>query len=164
MHHFRQEPDAEGIDIGVAIEDVEEVEGGGQAENDGQAQNQEPAPPQRRRDRNENWAISVDDNAFSTIMGALFFPAVSSAMGELLKVALPSRWVTRQASRATGRRSNGLLQEQWGRTIVGGCLFVVLKDVVNLYCKWRKAKSLRDRKVIDYMRRKRRSEDVQQGP
>jgi len=83
-------------------------------------------------------------------MGALFFPAVAAAMGEVLKVSLPAKWV----GRGVGVGGKGLLMEKWGRSLVGGCLFVVLKDVVTLYCKWRKAKDFGKRKIIDYVGKK----------
>jgi hypothetical protein len=85
-------------------------------------------------------------------MGAIFFPAVAAAMGEVLKVSLPAKWVERGAGVRVG--SKGLLMEKWGRSLVGGCLFVVLKDVVTLYCKWRKAKDFGKRKVMDYVGKK----------
>ncbi len=46
----------------------------------------------------------------------------------------------------------GLLQQKWGRSVVGGCLFVVLKDAITLYCKWRRAKNQGKRKVLDYVK------------
>jgi hypothetical protein len=79
-------------------------------------------------------------------MGALFFPAISSAMGSLLKYTLPRSWVL--SEKLTG--SKGLLKEQWGRSLIGGCLFVVLKDAVLLYCKWRKARDFGKRKVLEW--------------
>jgi hypothetical protein len=90
-----------------------------------------------------------------TIMGALFFPAVAAAMGELLHVSLPAKWVGRGLGVRIGGRG-GLLMEKWGRSLVGGCLFVVLKDVVTLYCKWKKARDFGKRRVLDW-RGKRKS-------
>jgi hypothetical protein len=84
-----------------------------------------------------------------TIMGALFFPAVAAAMGEVLKISLPAKWVGRGVGVRVGGR--GLLAEKWGRSLVGGCLFVVLKDVVTLYCKWRKARDFGRRRVLDFV-------------
>ena len=51
-------------------------------------------------------------------------------------------------------KSPGLLQQRWGRSVVGGCLFVVLKDALMLYVKWRMARMQRNRKVLDYDKRK----------
>ena len=85
-------------------------------------------------------------------MGALFLPAVAAAMGEVLKISLPARWVGRGLGLRVGGR--GILAEKWGRSLVGGCLFVVLKDVVTLYCKWRKARDFGKRKVLDFVGKK----------
>ena len=97
-------------------------------------------------------------NIVSTTMGALFFPTVASLVGEILKMSLPARWVDKNIGyRAAGRAGgSGILKEKWGRTLVGGCLFVVLKDVVTLYCKWKKAKDFGKRRVLDYVGKERR--------
>ena len=55
----------------------------------------------------------------------------------------------RGAGRIAGRR---LLQEKWGRSLVGGCLFVVLKDAVMLYARWRMVEMHRKRRVVDYVK------------
>jgi hypothetical protein len=94
----------------------------------------------------------------STVMGALFFPAISSLMGDLLKHTLPKKWVTKpflsdfivSPKRMKALPATGLLQEKWGRSIVGGCLFVVLKDALILYVKWKRARDQGKRRVLDY--------------
>ena len=94
------------------------------------------------------WALHQDVSAAyiaTTVMGALAFPAISSAMGEIINT-LPLKW--------RERIGGGLLREKWGRSVVGGCLFVVLKDMVTLYCKWRKARDFGKRKVLDYVGKK----------
>jgi len=53
----------------------------------------------------------------------------------------------------------GLLQTKWGRSVVGGCLFVVVKDMVRVYCRWRMAVSFRERRVRDWDRKKGRLVD-----
>lgn len=122
---------------------------GGNAGVDGPAE-AAAAPAQRNNNRggnNNQWNIEENistSRIASTIMGALFFPAISSVMGSLLKNTLPRSWLGFGQSR-------GLLKEQWGRSIVGGCLFVVLKDAVLLYCKWRKARDFGKRKVLDWV-------------
>ncbi|KAH7304864.1 hypothetical protein BKA65DRAFT_470543 [Rhexocercosporidium sp. MPI-PUGE-AT-0058] len=95
------------------------------------------------------WALHQDVSAAhvaTTVMGALAFPAISSAMGEVIKATLPMKWMN--------RLGGGFLRQKWGRSVVGGCLFVVLKDVVSLYVKWRKAKDFGKRKVLDYVGKK----------
>lgn len=108
------------------------------------------AAPQVRREVRHQWALRQDliiAKVVTTVTGALFFPAISSGMGEILKALLPPRLVSYS-------RGGGLLREKWGRTVVGGCLFVVLKDVVTLYVKWRRAKDFGKRKVLDYVGKK----------
>lgn len=95
--------------------------------------------------------VSVADVG-TTVMGALAFPAISSLMGEIIKATLPLKW--------RGKLGGGLLNEKWGRSVVGGCLFVVLKDVVTLYCKWRKAQDFGKRKVMDYVVKKGKGKAV----
>jgi hypothetical protein len=82
-------------------------------------------------------------------MGALAFPTLAEISGEVLRFALPTSWTTASASRLAPR---GLLQEKWGRSLVGGCLFVVLKDAVMLYVRWRSARMHRERRVLDVPR------------
>lgn len=87
-----------------------------------------------------------------SILGALAFPWVSAAMGGLLTYAIPATWMT-NANWMNGRP--GLLRNRWGRTVVGGTAFVVMKDAVMLYCRWRIAKGFRERKVMDFDRRRK---------
>lgn len=81
-----------------------------------------------------------------TILGALVFPAVSRGMGQLLLHSLPTN-ITNEA--AKGVRPH-LLQTRWGRTVVGGAIFVVLKDAFTTYARWRMAKGHRQRRVVDF--------------
>jgi len=125
-----------------------------------QADPQPGLAPERRPQR-QGWEIRQNvSTAYvaSTVIGALFFPAISALMGDILKYALPSKWVTKGISGVSlklGSKSlgKGMLQEKWGRSIIGGCLFVVLKDVVVLYCKWKKARDFGKKKIVDYVRR-----------
>ena len=71
------------------------------------------------------------------------FPVVSYGMGELLRITVPKAWVASPGSRPP----TGLLQQRWGRSLVGGCLFVVLKDKFPLYIKYRRVEVKRNRKV-----------------
>ena len=100
-------------------------------------------------------AISVTPIA-ETVLGALLFPAIAGISGELLKVVLPRAWTSAPglSSRGTRIAARGLLQEKWGRSLVGGCLFVVLKDAVMLYVRWKMAQMHRKRKVLDWEGRK----------
>ena len=132
-------------------------------------ENQNQPQPQNRN-RN-GWEIqgnvTSSANIASTVIGALFFPAISRLMGDLLALILPSRLVDPNFGSRTvstvgifGRKvsvttTKGLLKEKWGRSLVGGCLFVVLKDAVVLYCKWKKAKDFGKRRVRDWEGRRK---------
>jgi hypothetical protein len=117
-----------------------------------QPEHARPAPPPPAEGRgNFNLAVSTNRLAES-VLGALAFPAVSAIMGEILRLTLPKSLTTRIAG--PGGKATGLLQARWGRSIVGGCMFVVLKDAVMLYVRWRMARDHRMRRVLDYDRRK----------
>ncbi|KAI7547434.1 hypothetical protein KC317_g15125 [Hortaea werneckii] len=99
-----------------------------------------------------------------TVLGALLFPTLAGLSGELLKLALPRSWTAPGPSNIyvpvgnsgslIGRLpAKGLLQEKWGRSLVGGCLFVVVKDCVMLYVRWKMASMHRERRVVDFDRR-----------
>lgn len=130
----------------------------------------QPAQPQpRQRVRHErNIAFSTTSLA-DTILGALIFPSIAAAMGELLRFSLPMSWVTppsrlspaaavswfggwiTSGGKAGSKpRPTGLLQTRWGRSLVGGCLFVGLKDAVLLYVRWKMAQNHRKRRVLDH--------------
>lgn len=131
-------------------------EGDMQPEIQAPQQNAPQGAPQAARPGRENeWEFRRNISTaqvMTTVMGALFFPAVSSVMGNLLKYTLPTKWVTYQSrTTAKGIQAAGLLQEKWGRSVVGGCLFVVLKDALILYCKWRRAQNQGKMKVLDYL-------------
>ncbi|KAL3427871.1 hypothetical protein PVAG01_01380 [Phlyctema vagabunda] len=145
-------------------ENEEDLGHNGQDELPQRQQNQEelhqpdgPIQPPRNRNQN-NWEVQQNMSVpmievGAKVMGALFFPAISSLMGDLLKLALPKAWVFRAARRPwRSSSSSGLLHEKWGRSVVGGCLFVVLKDAIILYCKWRKAKDAGKRKILNYVK------------
>lgn len=90
-----------------------------------------------------------------TMIGALAFPAVAAGMGGLISLFLPWTWRT-----PPGRwdyRSPGLLQSRFGRSVVGGCLFLVLKDTLSLYTRYRLAEDHLHRKVLDYDRKGHRT-------
>jgi hypothetical protein len=82
-----------------------------------------------------------------TVLGALAFPAVAAGMGGLLSYVLPDSWMS-SANWVNGRP--GLLRHRWGRSVVGGCLFIVLKDALVLYCRWKLAQTHRQRRIMDY--------------
>lgn len=112
----------------------------------GQRQQQQNPPALNNR---EERLLSLNTNALAEkLLGALIFPTVASVSGELLRYVLPRAWTTKPSLGAG--RATGLLQEKWGRSIVGGCLFVVVKDAVMLYVRWKMASQHRRRRVLDY--------------
>ncbi|KAF2398408.1 hypothetical protein EJ06DRAFT_532160 [Trichodelitschia bisporula] len=124
-----------------------------QANAPNQANANAPAPPPPADNRNFNLTMSTTRLA-ETILGALAFPAVSAAMGELLRLTLPKAWTARQGP---GTKAAGLLQARWGRSLIGGCAFVVMRDAIMLYVRWRMARDHRRRRVLDYDRKKKRA-------
>ncbi|KAH6610087.1 hypothetical protein Trco_000107 [Trichoderma cornu-damae] len=97
----------------------------------------------------------------NSIVGALLLPGISFAMGEALRLMLPRSWTTAPARThwlfgpsPSGRP--GLLQQQWGRSLVGGCLYVVLSDVIRVYSKSRQVAAMQNRKVRNVDRPRRR--------
>lgn len=132
-------------------------------------------PPAAAAAQQNERRLSFSPTAIAeSILGALLFPSLASTSGELLKLLLPLSWTTPPASAATncvaaglgglglgsGLRSKGggILQHKWGRSLVGGCLLVVVKDAVVLYVRWRMAGMQRARRVLDYEGRRGRGE------
>lgn len=87
-----------------------------------------------------------------TVLGAILCPTICALSGDLLKFVLPASWTTPLTmSGGRGRiPAGGLLREKWGRSLLGGCAFVVLKDALMLYVRWRMCVMHRKRRVLDY--------------
>lgn len=105
--------------------------------------------------RRQNEIIHDTGNLADIVLGALVFPAISASMGGLLKYVLPKSWTT--PTSVLERSRPGLLQTRWGRSVVGGCMFVLLKDALVLYCRWKLAQTHRRRKVLNYERAKKQA-------
>jgi hypothetical protein len=114
---------------------------------------------QQQNNQNQGGAINGQNLVHETssladiVLGALAFPAISATMGGLLKYVLPKSWTT---ASTLERGRPGLLQTRWGRSVIGGCVFVLLKDALVLYCRWKLAQTHRRRKVLNYDRLKKR--------
>lgn len=131
-----------------------------------------PAQPRQQRGgvRRERGIAFSTTSLVDTILGALIFPSIAATMGELLRISLPTTWVTPPKGAITtswlggwlgagalqgGKgRPTGFLQTRWGRSLVGGCMFVGIKDAVMLYVRWKMAQNHRRRKVLDHDKKK----------
>lgn len=143
----------------IPVDENAQVAAGGQ-ENQGavgqNGQNQGQGQDRQILGRHREELIHDTSNLADTILGALLLPAISASMGGLLKLVLPRSWTTLPLTLDRGKV--GLLQSRWGRSVVGGCLFVLLKDALVLYCRWKLAQTHRKRRVLDYDRTKKQVE------
>ncbi|KAK4655530.1 hypothetical protein QC762_303150 [Podospora pseudocomata] len=112
----------------------------------------------------------------NSIVSSLLMPVISFGMGEAIRFLAPKSWVTRSVFQRDsiwssiwgggGRRRTipaaagtggvfapSILQHQWGRSLVGGCLYVVLRDAWTLYVKWRRVQVKQNRRVKNVERR-----------
>ncbi|KAI1342473.1 hypothetical protein F5Y15DRAFT_412978 [Xylariaceae sp. FL0016] len=138
-HEFAQNAPAHQPE-GGGIFDLElDIQLGG---NDDEGNAAEEGQPNRNAD-------SASRSPINFITGALLWPGVCYGMGEILRHVMPSRFV----GKAGGGPTTGLLQERWGRSLVGGCLFVVLKDAFFLYVKYRKTMNAPYRRIRNSDRR-----------
>jgi hypothetical protein len=135
-----------GIEVNIDNNGQAEVEVVQQVGPDPQAA--APAPNVERRPRPQYISFT---RIVQNVIGALAFPSVSAAMGGFLEYALPRSWTQLGAGQT---RPTRFLQTRWGRCIVGGCLFVVLKDAMTLYVRWKLSQSHKQRRVLDYDREK----------
>ncbi|OAQ98170.1 hypothetical protein LLEC1_08000 [Akanthomyces lecanii] len=120
------------------------------------------APPAPARRIGLGAILSSVSNAIVT---ALILPGVSFAAGEGLRLVLPKHWTAAPLrnpwtpfNSGGGGGRPGLFQQQWGRSLVGGCLFIVLRDILRVYTKTRKVAALSNRRVknVDRPRRLRK--------
>ncbi|KAK0383003.1 hypothetical protein NLU13_8919 [Sarocladium strictum] len=105
------------------------------------------APPARRPSLG-----TILLNISNAFVGALALPVVSFAAGELLRLALPYSWTAKPIGL---HRARGLMQEQWGRSVVGGCIYVVVRDAMRVYAKQRKVAAMGTRKVKNVERKRK---------
>ncbi|OBZ86385.1 E3 ubiquitin-protein ligase MARCH5 [Choanephora cucurbitarum] len=108
-----------------ALEEVEITEG---ADSDREA-NQDADILFNREGRN----MSV------IVIGALLWPTIGSIMGRYL---------------SHSKLIRQYFPEQFQRTVLGGCLFVVAKDMANLYYRYERIRRKRTRHVLNYNERK----------
>jgi uncharacterized protein YhaN len=127
---------------------------------------EQPAPPpaQQNQRRNQNNANNNGELSgfallINSISTSLLFPVISYGMGEIIRAIAPKAWVTR----SWRKPPTGLLQERWGRSLVGGCLFVVLRDVIGLYTKYRRVQVKARRRIKNIERKAGRAAEGSTG-
>lgn len=89
----------------------------------------------------------------NALAASLLLPGISYGVGELLCLSLPKRWTT-PARIGMFRMQTGLLQERWGRSLVGGCVYLVLRDAFRLWTKHRRVVNRPLRRVRNVERRR----------
>ncbi|KUI55887.1 E3 ubiquitin-protein ligase MARCH5 [Cytospora mali] len=172
------EDELAGDDRGQASESQSESEQAGQDQGaagppppvrvEAEADNNQPVPNNNNNNNNDNQAQEEpirERNGTSTtltelvngVVTALTFPLVCWGTGEVLRYTLPEHWLARPHPRVV----TGLLQEQWGRSLIGGMVFVVARDMLNLYTKHRRVQVRKHRRVRNVPRR--RPQQQQQG-
>ncbi|EAA32529.2 hypothetical protein GE21DRAFT_6290 [Neurospora crassa] len=123
-----------------------------------------PPPQPAARERNDDDQDGVElplvsfTDLTNNVVTSLLFPFISYGMGELLRLSLPRSWTSPPKAIVTSGffRSGkimqggpgGLLQQRWGRSLAGGCLFVVIRDVFELYAKYRNVQAKKARRIV----------------
>jgi hypothetical protein len=119
-----------------------------QAQQDPQAPAPQPAANGPIEHRHERQIHLSPTRIAESVLGAIAFPFVSAALGDILRLVLPTSWTTRSASVRVGP----FLANRWARSIVGGCAYVVLRDAVMLYVRWKMVQQHRRRRVCEFDR------------
>ncbi|KAK6347169.1 hypothetical protein TWF696_007246 [Orbilia brochopaga] len=93
-------------------------------------------------ENNGDWRVErelvLGAETANLVVGALLFPGVVASMGGILgRIPLIRK----------------VLPERFHRNILGGCLFVLIKDIFTLYYKYKKAKQRRTREIVNYAQR-----------
>lgn len=167
-HQIAAEDNLLDFELGVQVEVIEEEEevveppppNDGAApppQNENQAQPPQPAPPANPHappaapPAHFQRHINIDLSAIaSAIIGGLLFPTIATGMGFALHTLLPSRLTAPPRTYWHGTaRQTGLLQSRWGRSLVGGLLFVVLKDALVFWTSWGRKEGHRRRRVLN---------------
>ncbi|CAK7203999.1 hypothetical protein SEUCBS139899_006750 [Sporothrix eucalyptigena] len=104
----------------------------------------------------------------SAIVSQLMLPTMASAAGVVLKHVLPRSWVTSpEVTRPAGlglyalmlpEKRRGLLRERWGRSLVGGMLVIVLRDLWALLIKYRRVQMKQQRRIRNVDRKRGQAE------
>jgi len=115
-------------------------------------QQEQPAPAAQINNNNNAEDVptgTILTSVINATVTQLLLPVIAAGMGEVLRIALPKPWVTRPPLSPP----TGLLQQRWGRSLVGGCIFLVARDALSLYTKYRRVEMRKHRKVRNVERR-----------
>ena len=77
----------------------------------------------------------------------LILPLLASCIGMLLRVTLLQAWANSDSVTTSGP---GLLEEKWARSVIGGMLFTVFKDLFAVYIRYKRAQIHGQSKVLVY--------------
>ncbi|KAK9241279.1 hypothetical protein V1525DRAFT_392652 [Lipomyces kononenkoae] len=87
--------------------------------------------------RRGNLGVIVNNQNITTnFIGALVYPALSGLMGDLLAKIFP--------------KLSKRIQDRLVRSLIGGCLVVLLKDVFDTYCSYLLSRQAKTRRILDY--------------
>lgn len=152
-----QQQEDEGAPAPVVQDNRPLPQGGGNEHAPQVAQQPQPQPqPANQQENGERRLVFSPRSVAEKALGAILFPTIAGLSGELLKIVLPNSWTTPPRNPRLFARIGvkGFWQHKWARSIVGGCLFVVCKDALMLYVRWKMAQMHRSRRVVDFDRRK----------
>lgn len=155
------------VNMNAVIEDGEGGDGDNDAQRpgnqEGDGQQNHPAhqgdnPRERGRVHQllgDNELMDDTSSIGQLVVGSLLLPAVASAAGELLRLALPASWTSTRWNYYPTSGRVGFFATKWGRSVAGGLAFCVLKDVLVTYCRWRLAEAHKTRRIMNFDKSKK---------
>ncbi|KAK9315801.1 hypothetical protein V1522DRAFT_404646 [Lipomyces starkeyi] len=120
----------------VLPQPLEDAEGPQQIQVDGEMQPNLVVELNGNLRRGNLGVIVNNQNITSNFIGALVYPALSGLMGDLLAKVFP--------------KLSKRFQDRLVRSLIGGCLVVLLKDVFDTYCSYVLSKQAKTRRILDY--------------
>ncbi|EPE09077.1 hypothetical protein F503_06853 [Ophiostoma piceae UAMH 11346] len=125
-----------------------------------QQQQQQPQQQPAAAPANDNQIRLFPDQfsirgAIAASTSQLLLPSIASTMGDLLWLVMPASLTT---ARQYSWRRERFLSQRWARSLVGGALFLVLRDLLKLYGKYRRVQTRGLRTVKNYDRKQHREE------
>ncbi|KAJ8100507.1 hypothetical protein POJ06DRAFT_105874 [Lipomyces tetrasporus] len=115
---------------------VEDADGPEQVQVDGEVQPNLVVELNGNLRRGNLGVIVNNQNITSSVIGALVYPALSGLMGDLLAKVFP--------------KLSKRIQDRLVRSLIGGCLVLLLKDVFETYCSYVLSKQAKTRRIQDY--------------